>query len=233
MSLVMYIIEGSMHCELYGKYFKANAGDVVLMDCTLPHYYQAEDGLEFIFLHYAGSNYSQITQELLRRYGPLIKSKNNYLIFNAINDVVIYNASEEVPTEAYMARQVACVLQELFDINKQKDDENKIIQQAISYISDNLNQPLTVDIIARQLHISPSSFAHKFKEHTSYSPLDYIINIRVMSAKRLLAGSNKSIGDIAYEVGGYTPNYFCNLFKKKTGYSPREYRKIFFDTNPE
>ncbi len=54
--LVAYIREGTLHVEYEGETFDAKKGDVVLLDCARPHYYQAMEGLEFVYIHFDGSN---------------------------------------------------------------------------------------------------------------------------------------------------------------------------------
>ena len=64
-----------MHVEHMGQKFDAQKGDVVLIDCSNPHYYQAENGLEFTFIHFDGSNSHEIVEHILSVRGPLIRSK--------------------------------------------------------------------------------------------------------------------------------------------------------------
>ena len=71
-------------------------GDVVLLDCREPHYYHAADGLEFVYMHFDGSNSHEICQHLLRFRGPLIRSSNNILIYNLIYNTVKFYENGEI-----------------------------------------------------------------------------------------------------------------------------------------
>ena len=64
-------------------------GDVVLIDCSNPHYYQAER-MEFTFIHFDGSNSHEIVEHILSVRGPLIRSKNNLLIGNFLYNTVYF-----------------------------------------------------------------------------------------------------------------------------------------------
>ena len=54
--LIAYIRKGRFRVEYRGEFHVAEAGDVLLLDCIEPHYYHAEDGLEFVYMHLEGSN---------------------------------------------------------------------------------------------------------------------------------------------------------------------------------
>lgn len=84
-----------MHVQHMGRTFEANKGDVVLIDCNNPHYYQAENGLEFTFIHFDGSNSHEIVEHILEIRGPLIRSKNNALIGSFIYDTVNFTKTED------------------------------------------------------------------------------------------------------------------------------------------
>ena len=53
--LIAYIRKGRFRVEYRGEFNVAEAGDILLLDCIEPHYYHAEDGLEFVYMHFEGS----------------------------------------------------------------------------------------------------------------------------------------------------------------------------------
>ena len=52
--LLAYVRQGVFRVEYRGELRRAQHGDVLLLDCSEPHYYQAEDGLEFLYVHFDG-----------------------------------------------------------------------------------------------------------------------------------------------------------------------------------
>ena len=66
-----------------------------------------------------------------------------------------------------------------------------------------------------------------FKEHTGKSAIDYIIHLRIETAKNLLKKTTYTINEISSKVGFKNPLYFSRKFKEKTGVSPSEYKKQF------
>ena len=83
---------------------------------------------------------------------------------------------------------------------------------------------LSVSDLAKLCNMSLSSFKRAFKAYYNDSPTHYIITKKIDKAKELLAGSELSIADVAYEAGFNDPLYFTRQFKKRIGLSPSEFR---------
>lgn len=94
---------------------------------------------------------------------------------------------------------------------------NEIIQNNFS------NQELDIDFIAGELGMSRTNLYRKVKSLTNLSTIDLIINIRLLTAKRMLIESDLSIAEIAYETGFNSPAYFATSFKKQYGITPKEF----------
>ena len=62
--LIVYIRRGRFRVEYRGEFRVAEAGDVLLIDCVEPHYYHAEDGLEFVYMHFDGSNSHELCRSI-------------------------------------------------------------------------------------------------------------------------------------------------------------------------
>ena len=76
-----------------------------------------------------------------------------------------------------------------------------------------------------KFHISRSYLSKKFKAVTGFGFKEYIVNVRIKNACRLLLETNKSITDIAFECGFNDSNYFGDAFRHVKGVSPNKYRK--------
>ena len=68
-------------------------------------------------------------------------------------------------------------------------------------------------------------FSRMFKRSTGLAPHQYLGNIRLERAKRLLAEGRAPIIEIAYEIGYANPSQFSAFFRKRTGLSPSEFRR--------
>lgn len=89
--------------------------------------------------------------------------------------------------------------------------------------TDNIGLP-TVELLSKQLHISANYLSDYLKATTGKSAIEHIHNKIIEIAKSDLLASEKSIGEIAFQLGFEYPHYFSRLFKKKTGLTPTEFR---------
>jgi AraC-like DNA-binding protein len=85
----------------------------------------------------------------------------------------------------------------------------------------------TVQYIAQQLNVSASYLGDMLRYHTGMNTQQHIHNKIVEIAKELLTTTNKSVAEIAYQIGFEHPQSFNKLFKSKTNQSPLEYRQSF------
>lgn len=89
----------------------------------------------------------------------------------------------------------------------------------------NLSHQWTVEEMATLVGLGTTLFNEKVKSYSGFSPLSYLINIRISEAIKLLKQPNVSITDIALDIGFYSSQHFSTTFKKLTGYTPSEFRK--------
>ena len=75
--------------------------------------------------------------------------------------------------------------------------------------------------------MAPSAFGRYFKQHTGRSPLDYIIDVRLGVAARMLVDSSLSVSEICYACGFNNLSNFNRSFKARRGYTPRDFRSLF------
>lgn len=89
----------------------------------------------------------------------------------------------------------------------------------------NLAYQWTVEEMAALFGLGTTAFTEKVKSHTGFSPMNYLINIRISEAIKLLKRSDVNFTNIALETGFYSSQHFSTTFKKLTGYTPGQFRK--------
>ena len=94
------------------------------------------------------------------------------------------------------------------------------ISKAIDRIKRDFAAPLRMDELAREAHMSPSSFYAHFKQVTQLSPLQYQKNIRLQEARRLLLTDVSDAASAAFQVGYESPSHFSREYARMFGASP-------------
>ena len=98
------------------------------------------------------------------------------------------------------------------------------ILDAISYISINLDQKLTVAHLAERANQNSEYFSRLFQRHTGERPLTYINQKRIERAQYLMVTGGAGYRQIAEQTGFDSQSHFSKVFKKVTGMSPRMYK---------
>jgi len=101
------------------------------------------------------------------------------------------------------------------------------IRDAMAFIDAHATRRLSVQEIARHIGMSPSHFAHRFREVTSVSPMQYVKHVRLDRARTLLVGDGLSAAEIAVRVGYESPSHFTRDFKRQFGFTPGRYARAF------
>ena len=109
-------------------------------------------------------------------------------------------------------------------INKREERSNDIIKTAKQFIEDNYSKDISLDDVSRKVNISPYYFSKIFKDESGLNFIEYLTNLRIDNAKKLLSDTDMSIKEICLSCGYTDPNYFSRSFKKNVGTTPTEYK---------
>lgn len=114
-----------------------------------------------------------------------------------------------------------------------ESENEKFMRKAFEIVEKNIANPnFSVEELSRDLHMSRVGVYKKIFSITGSAPIDYIKSIRLQHAAQLLIKTNKSVAEIAYEVGFNNPKYFSKFFKAAYNVSPSEYAATIKDGLP-
>lgn len=101
---------------------------------------------------------------------------------------------------------------------------HQIMEQARQVISLRYNQPLSLETIAKAVHVSPYHLSHAFSEESEFTLSSHITNVRMEKASELLSEGKLNVSEVAYAVGYTDPAYFSKVFKAHYGQAPSTFR---------
>ena len=110
------------------------------------------------------------------------------------------------------------------------EDDSRRILKVKNYISKNYMDDLRLPQLASLAGMSSSAFSRFFKLHTGRNISEYIIDLRLGYAARMLVDTAKSISEIGFDCGFNNLSNFNRIFKKKKGCSPSEFRENYHKT---
>ena len=100
------------------------------------------------------------------------------------------------------------------------------VQAVVEYLTLHPAEHPDIDRLCAMTEMSPSSLRRLFKAHTGKSPNDFLNEMRMMAAARILLNTDDRISTIAYTLGFSDPNYFIRRFRGNFGMSPQRYRTV-------
>lgn len=132
----------------------------------------------------------------------------------------------------YQARVNHQVVELLIQATRQMTRQNhsgrdfpKTFMHLEEMLRGNLAHQWTVEEMAALVGLGTTLFNERVKSYSGFSPINYLINIRISEAIKLLRRPEISVTDIALDTGFYSSQHFSTTFKKLTGFRPSEFRK--------
>ncbi len=236
---VYYIVEGKFDWVINGQHYVLYPGDtaVILPGCSICG---ANDTLDigtvaWLNIHlnllyeqgFGDDEKKTIEKVLLRNKEPVLPR------LTQSGEILKQLESEIFNQEIGYAVRVKQLVEELFiiiarQLSRQHNPYRNFPQTFMKLeqlLRENLAHQWTVAEMAAIVGLGNTAFTEKVKSYTGFSPLNYLINIRISEAIRLLKRADVNMTDIALDTGFYSSQHFSTTFKKLTGYTPSQFRK--------
>lgn len=155
----------------------------------------------------------EITESMIDRILQLtgLQGFDSLLEFLSIlYDLSISRNQQSLSSPAYVGQ---------YDVSK-----SRRIKQVNDYLHENLQNPIRINDVASLVNMSPSAFSHFFKKRTQRAFTDYLNELRVGHAARLLIETEKNISEICFDSGFNNISNFNRSFKTFIGCTPSEFR---------
>jgi len=122
-------------------------------------------------------------------------------------------------------------LQTIYEISDFRDSSTELFSQlerlapAFAFIRQNLHQTISVKQLARLLHLSTSAVHALFKKYLAQPPIEYIRNLRLSKAGKMLLATDRPIYEIAAQIGYSNQFHFTRAFKSHFNMTPTQFRQ--------
>ncbi len=226
--LLIVMMSGALNYQTRRQRGTIRVGQALLLDCNLPHSYQAQEECSFTFIHFDGAQSREIFEHINRSSGSVIRLTDSTRMHELVGELLGYMKDDRRVNEAQtssMLYGILMVLMQSGGVSGEGNIGNSMVDQAIEYIQSHLAEPLTVESIAANAGYSPSYFSHVFQKETGVSPYRFVVRSRMDCAMQLLQTTRLPIQDIAFQVGFNSVANFSYAFRKEKGMSPHECRR--------
>ncbi len=109
----------------------------------------------------------------------------------------------------------------------ERNPESRRVQKVKQYINDHYTEHLRLEELSSLVGMTPTSFSRFFKLRTGKSLSDYVLDIRLGFAARMLVDSSSNVSEICFECGFNNLSNFNRIFKARRGVTPKEFRAMY------
>lgn len=235
--LLVWVLDGELVGELGSTPVRAGPGDLVLFPPQVAHRYApGETGdlsWRWLWVHYGGTAAPVLRERLSPSGAPLVRLGFDERIRTRFLELVTVAATPWPRPGPANLRAGSC-LYSLLGLMIDRMDRSVAsapdptgsadLAAVLSHIDEHLDEPLTLDGLARQAGFSPSHLRRLFQQQLGTSPLHYVTELRLSRAATLLRTSTLSVSAVGRAVGFRDPFHFSRRFKQVTGQAPAHYR---------
>lgn len=237
--ILLYIVKGKgLYFFSKDKYVEIKEGDAILIKPDTWHSYRPDKmtGWTEYWIGFQYSNMDSDIENLFNNKETIFNIGIQDKIINIFEDAIRIANEEKPGFQLYLSGityLILCMIN-YFERNKCTAPVTAdIINKAKIIIKENLTNGISPEYVSNEVGLSYSWFRKIFKDYTGVAPSQYIQEIKIQEAKKLLTTSHLQIKEIAYRLGYDDSSYFIRIFKKYSNISPSEYRKLFYECNKE
>lgn len=237
---LLHVINGDFNLTLdNNRSFHVSAGETIIIPKGTLHkdLFNLNEDLEIFIV--------QFTWDLLEEYSKVVTFEN----INNLDDHVKNSLKrvfdqlrfdlgfEELDIEIANSRLLTAFmviyrgiinantpLKESKDEKSGKNRRLKLVSEAKRYLDKNFAEPIQLIDVAKHLKVSPFYLSRIFTRESDFALNEYLTDVRINEAKKLIKSGNYIIADIAHLVGFQQGNYFSKVFKRITGISPTKFK---------
>lgn len=213
--------------------FHLDAGQVALLPAGLPHQYEADHAhpWSICWIHFSGQLAAEYFAFLgLSADSPVLSLKHPEHARDAFEQ--LYNRMQNLYDDTVLLQlhtQLAHYLSTLARGRRESEpsrlEQTERVERVIHYLSQNVDQKISVEAMAAIAHWSPNHFNTSFRRVVHESPAAFFLHMKMAHACERLRTTDATIAEIAASVGLEDAFYFSRCFKRCYRMTPTEYRK--------
>lgn len=229
---LFYIVSGKGQFLIQDQIFPVDANNLVIINPNVSH---TEDSInaqpmEYIVLGIDGielaTNENSNGQFCILDHFESVEISS--CLRNILREMELKNTGYEDICQAYMEILIIRLMRNTaLSVQAEPPGTSRNHQCAVikRYIDLHFKEPLTLEQLSEEAHMSKYYLSHAFKREYGVSPINYLISRRISESKYLLAETDLSMSQVSQLLGFSSLSYFSQTFRKTQGISPMEFRQ--------
>ena len=207
-SMVHEVFSLTEDAAIQGMVFDLSLVDVAALQLDFSELFRRSQGLQYVITSKA-EGYAELCgyiKNILDVYGSFSAGSRIQIASNLL---------------LIMARLIR-----LFSLEESAHDKNyKKLRAVLSYVEKNYTEKIQISELSEIIHVCDDRLIRLFKEVTGETPIEYIMNLRIEAAIKLLSTTDLSVADVAEKVGFGSDTYMTRVFRQKLNTTPGKYRQ--------
>lgn len=243
-----YLVDGERDYFIRDRTFHLAAGSVAAIPPHEPHRSLGTRALQWErilvsfrpgFLAGSPADHAALLA-LFHQENPCLQaSGKDRARIEAILDDMLHEAeskAESFPLQlSALLTQLLVLLQRMNSQRRQparpvRSSHHARVEPILSFLNQSFPERITLEDLSRRFHISPFYLCKRFRAETGFTVVEYLNQVRIREARRLLEKTDLSILEVSAQTGFNHVSHFGRLFKATTGQTPRAYRRCFVRT---
>lgn len=237
---LLHVISGTLELvwEESGQRFTAEAGQTLFNPRGVLHRdeFDPDSGLQILIIQFKWKHFAAFFETVNNFNVNKLSNASAAQLKRLFDDIKLDSGPGENDRQLVGAR-LMYVLMLLYrehaaeayarnELSNTRSCRHRIVKAAKKYLDKNYHHPIRLEDVAGELRISTFYLSRLFSSESDFSLFQYLTDVRMNEAKKLLLENRYIINDIASMVGFESLSYFSNVFKKQVGCSPSQYGQI-------
>ena len=233
-TLVILCLRGQGWVRAGGVTVKVTSGDLLWLPANAPHAYGAAfaEPWTIVWAHFAGDEVPAWGELLGVARSPAASAfslPDDRLDEIALDQVYAalergYAVRHQVAAAAALRHALSTMVQLMHAPRNVRSAHERVVA-SIETLRRDWQRLHRLDELATAAKVSVAHYSALFRRQTGFSPIDFLIRLRVQHACRLLDTTGLSVGEVAEQAGYTDPYYFTRCFRRVMGTTPRLYRR--------
>jgi AraC-like DNA-binding protein len=161
---------------------------------------------------------------------PVLKVGHEEPIVDAFHSIIAAIKLQRPALQQVMAGLTSQIFSLLYVAGQHGNAEaessaTKCVREAIRLMHSQPQAAISLEDLPQQLNVSYTWFRRTFARHTGLSPYQYLLELRLAAARKLLTETTLTVKEVAAKAGFTDEHYFCRIFRRKTGLPPGQWRR--------
>ncbi len=234
-SYLFFLVEkGSGTLTYGGNTYHLKEGDCAFLDCHRAYSHHTSQKLWTLqWVHFYGPNMNAIYEKYVERGGkPCFTCSYAKEYSGLIKDLYDIAASDGYIKDMQIYQRLTVLLTLLMEEGWSTErgaynSKRRNLQVVKEYLDEHYREKIRLDTLSEKFYINKFYLTRIFKEQFGVSITDYVLQLRITTAKQLLRFSDKTVDEIALCCGMNDASYFSRMFKKIEGVSPGQFRRMW------